>query len=299
MSIPRRLLTVALAGLGIAATAVPTALGTSVGVDFQNVNLHLAPSVVMEVHRLRGALLPMRDGQAPSFDDVTSYTLHIEAGEVAMTADSLSALLNQTAFAGPESPVSGVRVSVDEGQVKQKGTLRKGLRIPFTVIGDLSATGDGRIRMHATSVKAAGVPAGGVLRLFHVDLADLMKGDQSKGVSAQGNDLILDPSRLLPPPRATGKVSSVRLEGNRIVQVFGGSALKRDSRAGYMHYVGNSLRFGRLTMTNTDLKIVDQDPKDAFEFSPREYAKQLVAGYSKNHADGSVTVYMPDLNDLK
>jgi hypothetical protein len=52
-------------------------------------------------------------------------------------------------------------------------------------------------------------------------------------------------------------------------------------------------------MANTDLEIVDDDPADPFEFSPREYAKQLVAGYSKTQPDGSVIVHMPDLDDLR
>ena len=51
-------------------------------------------------------------------------------------------------------------------------------------------------------------------------------------------------------------------------------------------------------MNETDLTLTDEDPKDPFEFSPAGYVDQLVAGYSKNAADGSVRVYMPDLNDL-
>jgi hypothetical protein len=65
-----------------------------------------------------------------------------------------------------------------------------------------------------------------------------------------------------------------------------------------MHYRGNVLRFGRLTMRDTDLRLVDADARDPFEFSPSAYVKQLVAGYSKNAADGSLRVYMPDLDDL-
>ena len=45
------------------------------------------------------------------------------------------------------------------------------------------------------------------------------------------------------------------------------------------------------------MRLIDADPSDPFDFSPREYVKQLVAGYSKNAADGSLRVYMPDYNE--
>jgi hypothetical protein len=66
-----------------------------------------------------------------------------------------------------------------------------------------------------------------------------------------------------------------------------------------MLYRGNVLRFGRLTMHDTDLRLIDDDPRDPFEFSPKEYVKQLVAGYSKNEADGKLRVYMPDFDAVE
>jgi hypothetical protein len=85
------------------------------------------------------------------------------------------------------------------------------------------------------------------------------------------------------------------------VELFGASpaAGPRGDAKNYMHYRGNTLRFGRLTMTDTDMRLIDTDPRVAFEFSPRDYLKQLVPGYSKNNADGSLRVYMPDLNDAE
>ena len=61
-----------------------------------------------------------------------------------------------------------------------------------------------------------------------------------------------------------------------------------------MAYRGGSLRFGKLTMNNVDLQLIDADPKDPFEFFPDHYNEQLVAGYSKTTAYGGLRVYMPD-----
>jgi hypothetical protein len=65
-----------------------------------------------------------------------------------------------------------------------------------------------------------------------------------------------------------------------------------------MYYRGGTLRFGKLTMADTDLLLVDADQKDPFDFSPERYNDQLVAGYSKNTRAHGLIVYMPDLNDL-
>jgi hypothetical protein len=65
-----------------------------------------------------------------------------------------------------------------------------------------------------------------------------------------------------------------------------------------MWYRGGVLRFGKLTMTDTDMKLIDADPTDAFDFFPDHYQDQLVAGYSKNTRAGGLLVYMPDYNKI-
>lgn len=52
-------------------------------------------------------------------------------------------------------------------------------------------------------------------------------------------------------------------------------------------------------MKGADLQLIDQDPRDAFDFSPADYNVQLVAGYSKNTPQHGLKTYMPDLNDVR
>ncbi len=113
------------------------------------------------------------------------------------------------------------------------------------------------------------------------------------------NDLLLSPDQLLPDPRIAGHLTSVRIDGDHLVQTFGGKPSGATGAVqNYMHYRGNVLRFGRLTMHDADLELIDQDQHDPFDFSPTGYVKQLVAGYSKNAADGSLKVYLPDLDKV-
>ena len=156
-----------------AGRAAPEPRTGPVSVDFQNVHFHVAPGVVMEVRHLQGALVSNANGAPPNFDDVHSYTLRIDAGEIAMSTASLTTLLRDHVFNYKGTPISNITVTLEDGHLKQTGTLHKGIPVAFTLLGDLSVTPDGRIRVHPASVKAAGVPASGLMKLFHIELDDL------------------------------------------------------------------------------------------------------------------------------
>jgi len=51
-------------------------------------------------------------------------------------------------------------------------------------------------------------------------------------------------------------------------------------------------------MNNVDMRLIDADPTDPFDFFPDHYNDQLVAGYSKTTASGGLRVYMPDYNKI-
>jgi hypothetical protein len=111
---------------------------------------------------------------------------------------------------------------------------------------------------------------------------------------------------MLPPPLISGKVVGARPEDGRIVLAFGRSprgtvarlSPSDPSARNYMFFRGGVLRFGKLTMDDADLQIVDGDPKDAFDFYLSRLNDQLVAGYSKNQRDFGLMAVFPDYDDL-
>jgi hypothetical protein len=280
------------------AHVIPAEPGPQVSVDFQNVNFHVGDDAVLEVRRLQGALVPTKPGSPPSFDDLKSYTLRVDSGEVAMQPSSLTAVLNKWVFNYEGTPLSDVTVSIENGQLKQKGTLHKGVAVPFTIVADVAVTPDGRIRLHPTSVKAVGIPASGLMKMFHLELANLIESNRARGFEIEGNDFLLHPDRLIPEPRFAGRLTSIRIERDRIVEVFGTRPAHGSDKVArnYMYYRGGVLKFGKLTMNDTDLRLVDSDPSEPFEFSPAQYVKQLTAGYSKSLPSGGLRTFMPDLD---
>jgi hypothetical protein len=283
----------------------PASARGPVRVEMKNVHLHVAEGVVLEIRSVRGALLRTAASRPPIFDDRNSFVMRIDAGEIAMTTASLTALMNNYVFAYRKAPIKDLEITTDEkGRLEEEGVLDKKVDIPFKVKAVIMPTPDGRIRVHAKSIKAAGLPVKGLMGLLGIEMDDMVKIQSGRGIAVDDNDFILDPQWMLPPPRIRGNVTSVRIEGDEVVQVFGsGPAAGRRlcpyaSYRNYMYFRGGNLRFGKLTMADTDLALIDQDPKDPFDFDLDRYNLQLVAGYSKNTPSRGLKTFMPDADDL-
>ena len=133
-----------------------------------------------------------------------------------------------------------------------------------------------------------------------------MKLPAGSGMKADGDDLLIDPTALLPPPRTEGRLQSVSISGGHLTMHMVGAGtpsgrpntLPLPSAKNYIYFYGGAIRFGKLTMTNADMQLIDADPRDPFDFSPPHYEKQLVAGYSRNTPRKGLQVYMPDYGDV-
>jgi hypothetical protein len=288
-------------------TIAATSNGPAVrcGIDMRNVTLHVSDGVVLRVPTLDGELVATKRGSPPVFDDPASYILRLKAAEMSIDAASLNTLVARVLSGQPS--IKELTLSIGEGQVIQKGKLRKGITVPFTLKTSVSPTPDGRVRLHATSLKAIGIPVKGMLDFFGVELASLMKIHGRNGLQIEGDDILLAPAALLPPPATEGVVTGVRVSGDRLVMQLSGNArpparpttLPDPRSRNYVYFHGGSVRFGKLTMTDADLQLTDGDPRDPFDFFPNRYLVQLVAGYSRTTPRGGLKVHMPDYSDLR
>lgn len=270
-----------------------------VAVQMRHVDFHVDSSIVLQIDYLRGALKPTSSERAPYFDDKHSFTLAIDSARIAITPKALGDLLNRYTFAYPGSPLRRLSISIEKGQLKQHGTMRG---ISFTMIGDLTLTPDGELRIHPSSIKTGGIGVGGLMKFFGLHLEKLVKLKGARGVRIQKDDFFLNPAQLLPPPGVQGRVGAVEVNDSAIVQVFQPAdsvevhplPIPDPKATNYMYYRGNLLRFGKLTMHDTDLLIVDAVPEDPFDFFLDQYKAQLVAGYSRTRPDEGLTVVMQD-----
>jgi hypothetical protein len=270
----------------------------AVEIQMRNVNFRLTRDIALEVRSLRGELQRTRPSTPVTFDDPESFLVVVSSAEVAVTPAALTTLMNSYVLAYEEAPIKHLELTIRGQKLIQKGTLHKGIGLPFEIEGSLSATEDGNIRVHADKIKSEHLPVKGLLHLFGEDLSKLLKQRPERGMEVVGDDIILNPRTLTPAPHLQGRVTRVAIANGRIVQYFDSgrpaAPLKPPVRAaGYLYHRGGVIRFGKLTMNDADLEIVGDRP-GTFDFFQREYLKQLVNGYSKTTATKGLVAHMAD-----
>jgi hypothetical protein len=285
----------------------PAVKAASVQIAMRNVRLHVADGLFLHIRRLDGVMASRTAGQPPVFDDQRSYTLRVHAAEMSIDMSSLARLMNRYVFGYPGAPLTGLSATVDrDGRLRLKGKLHKGLTVPFSTRMTATVTDDGRMRLHLESMKAAGVPAKGVLHVLGLELDDLVDLKNRHDVTIEGDDIVIAPGEALPPPAIHGHLSRVAVRDQQLALTFSSPGANRasgGSRPGagarnFIYFAGGTIRFGKLTMTEADLRLIDADPRDPFDFYPAEYQRQLVAGYSRNTPGGGLRTFMPDYDDL-
>jgi hypothetical protein len=262
---------------------------------------HFQDDVAVHIRQLGGKLIPAKPGQIPVFDDKDSFTLEIAAAELAIKPQSLANTLNRNVLADDDAPIKDLSLVIDKDKLKIKGKMHTEGDIGFEAEGKLSGTIDGNIRLHVEKVKALHLPIKGLMDLFGVKIADLIKAGKIRGISAEKDDLILDPKEILPPPHIAGKITGIRLEPDNIVQFFGDPRTYKWTRVpaqNYMAYRGNRLQFGKLVMNDADMILIDSDPRDPFDFYLDHYKEQLTAGYTRITAKFGLRVFFVDFNKL-
>src|SRR5262249_22247649 len=147
-----------------------------------------------------------------------------------------------------------VRTTPD-GLLEMKGTLHKGLSVPFSSRASVVPAGTAGMRLHIESMKAVGIPAKGVLGIFGLKLENLVDLKNRRGIHVQDNDIVMQPGQLLPPPELRGNLSKAVVQGNRLLLTFTSNdkppPLKLpDPRAtNYIYFGGGTITFGKLTMS--------------------------------------------------
>jgi len=262
---------------------------------------HFTEPISVHIVELQGTLTPTKPGTTVVFDDKNSFLLNVTSAEIGISCGAMAQIMNDHVFAASDAPIKNVAITSKGDQLVIKGKLHNHGGLPFEIQGALTPEPDGRIRFHAQHVKAAHLPMKGLLDLLGLDISKLISTKKVQGLSADKDDLILNPEEIFPPPHIRGQVTRVRVAGNEIVQVFGtplGDSFAAKLRGNYMAYRNNNLQFGKLTMHQADLTLIDMDPQDPFDFFLDRYVDQLAAGYTKTTLEFGLRVYTRDYNKL-
>jgi hypothetical protein len=276
-------------------------------VEMQNVDLHIDAHAVMRLRSLRGEVRRTRTAGIASLDDPTSFRIRATSGVVALDGSAITALLNEIAFNYPKAPIRHLRVRIDNGSVVQKGTLHKGVDIPFEMWAVPVLQPDGRLRLHPDKLRIFSVNGLTLMHALGLHLANMMDLSKARGASVKGDDIYLDPLQIIPPPTVEGRLAAVRVDRDLLVMEFVrtpddtvfGTVVRPDSGAhNFVYFRGGLLKFGKLTMTDADLLIHDADERDPLDLYFADYNRQLVAGYTKNLPNFGLRTWMIDHDKL-
>jgi hypothetical protein len=273
--------------------------------QMQNVDFRVAPAITLKIRRLRGEMVSKDAGSPLNFDNKLSFVLRIDTGVIGMTTSSLDALMNGYVLNTKNAPMRNLHITIAGKQLRQEGIIHKIVDLPFTMWADVSVT-DGRIRLHPTKIDICGVNGLGLLKALGQSLEKMIGKDLPKdhGMTAEGNDMLLDPAKMLPPPQTELHLVDVHTEGDELVQVFDAQqrlaplAPLHPEEKNYMYFRGGTLRMGKLLMVDADMQVADTDPGDPFDFFIDRYNEQLVSGFTRNQANYGLLVFMRDFEDV-
>ncbi len=278
---------------------------------------------------MRGQLLRTRPDTVPSFDVPDSFVINVQRGVIDMYLNDMAQLFNSGAV--PHSPFSNASFTVKDGEVNLRGTLHKLVPLPFELAGSLSPMPGGKVRLHVSNIHLLKLPMTRLLGGLHITIADLVRRGAT-GVRVEGNDIILEPKVLLPPPHIGGdltairsvtlpggpgleatygnagskeqsSVRSVELPGGPGVQTIYGNARNDEQREHQWHdflqLTNGSLSFGKLTMHHVDLIMIDASSKDPwFDLDLSNYEAQLVSGITRTTPQAGLEIFMPGLDQV-
>ena len=271
---------------------------TPTNVYAHNLELEKGPDFRIYIPWIRGQLLRTHRNVIPSFDDESSFVLSIQKGVIHVNIGDLANFFNSGAV--PNAPLTKVSLAGNGEQITLHGDVHKLIPLPIEVVGNFGVTPDGRVKLHVTKLDVLKIPLKGLLGVFHISLADLIRPNVP-GVQIKGNDIYFDTETLLPAPHIRGQLTGIRVQNPDLVAVYGNA--KNDPTRerqwhNFLQLSDGTLDFGKLTMHHVDLIMIDASTDPWFDLDLVHYQAQLVNGMTRMTPQAGLQIFMPDLDEM-
>jgi hypothetical protein len=266
-----------------------------------NLMLRKGPDFRVYVRWLNGEMRRTNKNVNPSFDDPESFVLEVQRGIIHANIGDISHYLNTGAVAG--SPLTDISLTGDGNQISVHGTIHKlHIPLPIGLDGTISPAPGGRIHLHVDRLSVLKLPLKGLLGDFHVSIADVMGKTSVAGIEASQNDLYFDTQKLLPAPHIHGTLTRIGVKNPDIEVMYGDAqndAARTEQWHNFLALKGGTLDFGKLTMHNVDLIMIDASKDAWFDLDLVNYQAQVVNGYTRMTPQAGLEIFMPDLGQLQ
>jgi hypothetical protein len=250
------------------------------------------------VRWLRGQMARTSRNVNPSFDEPDSFYIDVKTGVIHTNVGDLANFLNEGVA---NSPLKNIKLSGDGDQLKLTGTLHKVIPLPIEVISTIGVAPDNRIQIHVTKINLLKIPFKKLLGGFNVTVASLFRATDIPGVEVKDNDIFLDSGKAVPPPHIRGQLTSVRIINPDFQQIYGNAqedVTRVEQWRNYLQLHGGTIDFGKLTMRQVDLMMVDLSNNAWFDLDLTNYQDQLVNGYTRMTPQAGLQIFMPSLEQI-
>ncbi|HRP68785.1 MAG TPA: hypothetical protein PLY93_04580 [Turneriella sp.] len=279
-----------------------------------NLHFRLTDDISMNVKELIGEAIPKGGVPFVNFDDVNSFRIDILSGEAFVKTEIMEYIFNNMVFNYDGSPLKNMKMQFfddDEDGKKVKklrltGDMKLVMWISFEMTGKMYLDREKTLMViEAERIKSLGNPyTKGILDAVGLNMEKLLPVPTGRGVTMIGNKIIVEPFKIFPPPQIGGYISDMRLHNDGL-QLFFSSKTKVNfpplpvrNVKNYLYLYRGDVKFGKLTMVDARLQMVDMSQQNDFDFYLKKYQLPLAVGYSKIMSDGSVVAHIPDYRDV-
>jgi hypothetical protein len=270
-------------------------------IEISNVLFRYTDDLSVLIVGLKGKLIPTSGHAVADFNDPESFVIAADNALVNLSTAQLSSLMNTYLLASPKAEIKRVQIHAERDHLVIRGTMKKGLHIPFEATAEASITQDNRIRFAIRQVKSGKIPLKGLMDTLGLSLSDLVSQKGLTGLSVDKDSFLIDPQTALPAPQLRAKLSKVSITGQNLVLRFGEGTGKSDGSERTHNFIamkGGRVRYGRDEMHDADIVMMDTTPADPFEFYLRQYKRQFSAGTIKATSSMAWRAYLPDYAKL-
>ena len=141
----------------------------------------------------------------------------VRSGSAFVRAQDLSKLLRTHIN---NDKLTDMLVETKGSEIKISGHLKKVIPVHLEIKGPVSVTETGLIDLHESSMKVDKLPMKGLSEMLGMDPGHVVGNDLSKGLKANKEDILLDPSTLW-GMSVHGKLTQVKVVNNGLMLIYG------------------------------------------------------------------------------
>lgn len=277
--------------------------GTGISQFFaKNLIYRFDADIITEMPTLDADIKMKQAGKPFCPDDPEDFVVVIHKCDLGLNKASLDAIFNKYVFNYDGSPLTDIDFTLLDNRLRLSGKLKQGfLSIPFEAEGNMTANGQGQVILTPDIIKANGIRVKSLMGLLGLDIAKFINAREGGGLRIDGNNIIIYPDQLLPPPAIQGFVQSVSVTSKKLVLHFNDRVVRQmptlpDLNAkNWLLFWGGDVLFNSILMRDAKIQLIDSTPQDSMWYYMPLYKEQLAAGSLRITMKGETIGVIPDV----